>query len=175
VRFITSSLLMMLTACASGCAQNNASDGATARNGAPASPTTLNTGNCPAAPDPATVKIDPLPLIHSPSPDGQTTKAKPIKIVHPLFTECAIYRGVSGIVDFAFTVEPDGSVGDVKIIQEVPAGFGFAQAAEAVIPQWQFQPRLIDGKPVAFPASYRITMRYVELDPAAQDKAPTGH
>jgi len=68
-------------------------------------------------------------------------------------------RRVSGVVDFQFTLEADGSVGDLKVQQEVPAGFGFADAAKAAFVHWKFAPNLVDGKPVATTAYYRFTSR----------------
>ena len=115
-------------------------------------------GDCPAAPDPATVVVAPLP---SDIPVAGT----PVKHVLTHYPVCAVGRNVSGIVDFAFTVEADGSVGDPKIIQEVPGGFGFGAAAMAVFPQWKFTPRLVDGKPVAFPGTYRFTFKVVDRRP----------
>jgi len=64
-----------------------------------------------------------------------------------------------GLADLTFTVEADGSVGDPHVIQEVPAGFGFANAALAVIPQWKFEPKLLDGKPVASQVVYRMNWK----------------
>jgi protein TonB len=78
---------------------------------------------------------------------------------------------VTGVVDFEFTVEADGSVGDPKLIQEVPAGFGFADAAMAVFPQFKFKPRLVDGMPVAFPGTYRFNFRMYPSPPAAPPPA----
>jgi hypothetical protein len=167
VRFLALSLLVMLAGCASGGAHRNIPDGKiliVGKDGA------VVMRDCPVAPDPATLKIDPLPVIPA-AQGGTVTRGKPIKIVPPLFPICASEREVSGIADFAFTVQPDGSVGDIKLLQEVPAGFGFAQAAEAVLPQWQFQPKLISGKPAAFPVTYRFTMRNVGSHTAAQQTA----
>lgn len=123
---------------------------------------TIRMMDCPVAPDPATFKIEPL-QVPAPPPQGvNVTPGKPIKRVSPQFPACAEERGLSGVVDFAFTVEPDGSVGDIKLLQEVPAGFGFADAAKAVLPQWQYQPRLVDGKPVAYAVTFRFSMRHVD-------------
>lgn len=134
--------------------------------------------HCPFAPDPATLKIDPLPAPPPPPQGANVTPAKPISIIGPRFPDCAVTRKLSGIADFAFTVGPDGSVSNIKLLQEVPAGFGFAEAAEAVIPTWKYQPRLVDGKPVAFEVTYRVRTQY--QDPTTfkkelAEKAAQGH
>ena len=112
-------------------------------------------GNCPAAPDPASIVVAPLP-------SDIPVAGKPVKHVSSHYPVCAEGKEVSGIVDFTFTVEADGSVGDPKIIQEVPAGFGFGAAAMAVFPQWKFSPRLVDGKPAATPSTYRYTFKVLK-------------
>jgi outer membrane biosynthesis protein TonB len=76
---------------------------------------------------------------------------------------------MNGLVDFAFTIQPDGSVNDVQVVQEVPQCFGFAGAAGKVFPRWQFPPQVIDGKAVAVQATYRFRFKYVDL---AIPKAP---
>jgi protein TonB len=78
----------------------------------------------------------------------------------PHFPSCADYRHVSGIVDVEFTVEPDGSVGDLEVVQEVPAAFGFGKAFSDAFAQWKFEPKLVEGKPTAFRAHYHFTARY---------------
>jgi hypothetical protein len=115
--------------------------------------------NCPPAPDLATLIVRPLPIEEGlPPPNGGPPK-RLAKVVKPDYPLCAELRHLSGIVDFQFTLEADGSVGDLKLLQEVPAGFGFAEAAIAVFPKWQFLPKLVDGKPVASTAYYRFTSK----------------
>ena len=63
------------------------------------------------------------------------------------------------MVDVEFTLMPDGSVDSAHVIQETPPGFGFAEAAMDVFPRWKFEPHIVDGKPVAVLAYYRITLR----------------
>jgi protein TonB len=66
---------------------------------------------------------------------------------------------LEGFVDFQFTLEPDGSVADIKVIQEVPAGYGFAREAMRVFPTFKFTPKIVDGVPVAVPANYRMSFK----------------
>lgn len=68
------------------------------------------------------------------------TPGPPIAKVMPLYPERAIERDISGYVDFIFTLMPDGSVVDPQVIDEVPEGYGFANAAAKVFDRWRFQP-----------------------------------
>jgi protein TonB len=74
-----------------------------------------------------------------------------------VYPERALDAGQAGYVDFTFTIEPDGSVGNLKMVEEVPSGYGFAAAAEKAFPKWRFEPKLVDGKPVPAPARYRVS------------------
>ena len=76
-----------------------------------------------------------------------------------VYPERAADAGVGGYVEFAFIIEPDGSVGDPQVIAEVPDGYGFAAAAKKAFPKWRFEPKLVDGKPVAAPATIRVTFK----------------
>jgi TonB family protein len=76
-----------------------------------------------------------------------------------VYPERAADAGVGGYVEFAFIIEPDGSVGDPQVIAEVPDGYGFAVAAKKAFPKWRFEPKLVDGKPVAAPATIRVTFK----------------
>ncbi|HTJ62851.1 MAG TPA: energy transducer TonB [Alphaproteobacteria bacterium] len=66
---------------------------------------------------------------------------------------------VEGYVDFEFTVTAEGKVENPKVTAEEPKGYGFADSATKVFPQWRFQPEMVDGKPVATQAFYRFTFR----------------
>jgi protein TonB len=77
-------------------------------------------------------------------------------IMYPLKARIA---DKTGYVDLRFTIEPNGSVGDLRVIAEVPPGYGFADAAEKAFATWRFQPRLMNGKPAAASAIYRVTFR----------------
>ncbi len=106
----------------------------------PAPPTTVTPTEAPQA---QTVIVNPKPIFRG-------------GLVYP---DGAADRNVSGYVDFAFIIEPDGSVGDPQVIAEVPDGYGFATAAKKAFPKWRFAPKLVDGKPVAAPATIRITFK----------------
>ena len=88
-----------------------------------------------------------------------TINPKPVAIAKPTYPDRAEDRQIEGYVDFDFTIEPDGSVGDPKVIAEVPEGYGFAGAALKVFPKWKFQPKEVNGKAVPAPARYRFSFR----------------
>ncbi len=76
-----------------------------------------------------------------------------------VFPSRAVEREVSGYVDFSFIIEPDGSVGDPEVTAETPEGYGFAAAALNAFRSWRFEPKRIDGNPVAAQARYRISFK----------------
>jgi protein TonB len=92
----------------------------------------------------------PAPLIVNPRPINRGG------LVYP---DRALDEGRTGYVDFNFTIETDGSVGDLRMIAETPSGYGFAAAAEKAFAKWRFEPKLMDGKPVAAPARYRVSFQ----------------
>jgi len=107
-------------------------------------------------PDAATMAL--LPETGT-SPSPSIKFDRPSKIVPPRYPICAENMHLSGFVDLAFTLQPDGSVGDFHVTREMPAGFGFGAAATAVFGQWKFPPHLVDGKAVATQATYRFTWK----------------
>ncbi len=82
-----------------------------------------------------------------------------VKVVPPQYPSRAEDRQVEGYVDIDFTIEPDGSVGNPKIVAEVPEGYGFSGAAMKVFPQWKFVPKEINGNKVTAPAHYRFSFK----------------
>jgi protein TonB len=87
------------------------------------------------------------------------TNQRPIQHNDPVYPDRALDQGRAGYVDFNFTIEPDGSVGDLQLVTETPAGFGFAAAAEKAFAKWRFQPKLVNGVPVAARARYRVSFQ----------------
>ena len=74
----------------------------------------------------------------------------------PEYPEGARVRGAQGWVDIIFTVQTDGSVGDVTVAGAEPAGI-FEQAALASVRKWRYQPIVRDGRPVEQRAKVRIS------------------
>ncbi len=84
---------------------------------------------------------------------------RPLQHRDPDYPERALDQGRTGYVDFNFTIEPDGSVGDLQLVSETPAGFGFAAAAEKAFAKWRFEPKRVNGVPVPAAARYRVSFR----------------
>ena len=76
-----------------------------------------------------------------------------------VYPDRAADMGREGYVDFDFTIEPDGTVGDPRVVAEVPDGIGFAEAAKKAFPKWRFKPMMKDGHPVAAPAHIRVSFK----------------
>jgi TonB family protein len=124
--------------------------------------------------DTLTTKFPPLVLPSVDNNDNgssQTTtttepSAPPVIIdPTPIFRGGLVYperagdMGRTGYVDFDFIIEPDGTVGDPRVVAEVPDGVGFAAAAKKAFPQWRFHPMMKDGHPIAAPAHIRVTFK----------------
>lgn len=96
-----------------------------------------------------------------------STESAPPVVINPrpvyrgglVYPDRAAEAGMSGYVDFSFIIEPDGSVGNPQVIDEVPDGYGFAAAAKKAFPKWRFDPKLVDGKPVPAPARIRVSFQ----------------
>ena len=84
---------------------------------------------------------------------------RPRSVVPPLYPEYAMNRQMEGFVDFEFTIEPDGSVANPKVIREFPEHAGFAANAKQVFGSFTFAPDMVNGVPVATPARYRMAFK----------------
>jgi protein TonB len=87
-----------------------------------------------------------------PSAEGDVI---PIVRIEPQYPRQALIEGVSGYVVIEFTIEPDGSVSDPKILESQPRRM-FDRNAVRAIYKWKFKPRIVDGKPVARRATQRL-------------------
>jgi periplasmic protein TonB len=76
----------------------------------------------------------------------------------PEYPRTALDRGIEGYVDVLFTVTTTGSVTNPSVLAAEPAGI-FEDAALAAVVRWRFQPQLLNGQPVAFPARSRLTFK----------------
>ena len=68
--------------------------------------------------------------------------------VAPDFPTRARAQGLSGYVTLFFVVDVDGSVQDVYVIESSPEGV-FDDAAIQAVEQWEFDPGMNEGMPVA--------------------------
>ncbi|MGQ0622663.1 MAG: energy transducer TonB [Panacagrimonas sp.] len=72
----------------------------------------------------------------------------PLQRIAPQYPRQAARDGVTGYVKIEFTVNPDGSVRDARVIEAKPRGVFDAAAITAAL-KWKFKPKVQDGQPVA--------------------------
>ena len=85
------------------------------------------------------------------------TKPVPTFKPDPVYTPQAKKAKIQGTVVLRVTVEPDGTVGDVKIIRSLDKGLD--QAAVDAVTTWKFKPATKDGKPIAVETSIEVNFR----------------
>jgi len=88
--------------------------------------------------------------------------AIPMVIIQPNYPRKAAMEGIEGWVRFEFTVAPDGSPKDVRIIDAKPRRV-FERDARRAIYKWKFKPKVVDGKAVEQP-NMRYTMEFKLAD-----------
>ena len=77
--------------------------------------------------------------------------------VKPKFTAGAMRAKVQGVVLVEAIVLPDGSVGDVTVIQSLDRNFGLDDEAVKAAKQWRFIPGTRFGEPVAVLVTIELT------------------
>ncbi|MEM7431160.1 MAG: TonB family protein [Pseudomonadota bacterium] len=78
------------------------------------------------------------------------------KYVAPRYPRSAQRRNVSGWVDVVFTVDFDGSVKDIAVINSEP-GLTFVSSAVAAVEDWEFEPSVESGQTVQKRAAVRMS------------------
>ena len=73
---------------------------------------------------------------------------KLVREVTPNYTVAALRAKIQGIVVVECVVLPDGTIGDVKIIQSLDKVYGLDEEAIKTAKQWRFQPGRRLGEPV---------------------------
>jgi len=68
--------------------------------------------------------------------------------VAPAYPSKARQRGVTGSVELSFTVDTEGRVQQVEILEESPRGHNLGEAAREAVKQWRFEPFSRNGVPV---------------------------
>ncbi len=85
----------------------------------------------------------------TPGVDGVTEpELIPGTKVLPVYPEAARKVGAPGKVTLRAVIRRDGTVGDIKVLEEPPGGFGFGRAAIEAVRQWRYRPATKDGRPV---------------------------
>lgn len=72
----------------------------------------------------------------------------PLVRMAPMYPKKALRMKKEGYVTMIFTINPDGTVRNVKVIDSKPKGL-FDSAAVRSIKKWKFKPKLVNGKAVA--------------------------
>lgn len=75
-------------------------------------------------------------------------RAIPMVTIPPEYPQNLLARGIEGWVLLGFTIGIDGSVEDIVVIDAEPKG-AFDRAAIRAMKRWKYQPKLVDGRPVA--------------------------
>ena len=88
----------------------------------------------------------------APADEVLQTAPQPTKRVTPRYPRRAEERDREGSVALEVEVGQGGSVTAVRIISETPGGFGFGDAAEAAVLQWEFA--------TARPGRYAVTVKF---------------
>lgn len=101
----------------------------------------------------------PLSVVTSaPAPHVSTTAPVLQRRVEPYYPQAARRSRREGWVEVEFTVQPDGHVDAVKVLQSKP-GSVFDLAATTAVQRWVFAPATRNGKPVAVSLRQRLDFR----------------
>ncbi|HSQ43093.1 MAG TPA: energy transducer TonB [Fibrobacteraceae bacterium] len=73
--------------------------------------------------------------------------AMPLRQVAPAYPEEARKAGVSGTVRCLLTIDENGMVSNVEIL-ESPGNYGFEEAIREAVTKWRFKPAEVNGIPV---------------------------
>jgi len=89
---------------------------------------------------------------------GGTHPAVLLRNVPPRYPTTAVRANQEGWVEVAFTVTPEGTVDDVKVVDAEPRHV-FDRAATEAVSRWKFQPATQDGNPVPSQDKRRIVFK----------------
>ena len=87
-----------------------------------------------------------------------TSQLKPIVTVTPKYPDQAVLKRIEGFVDIEFTVDVNGSVKNVRVVQAEPENI-FNQAAKQAILKYKFLPQRVDKIAVEQVATQRIQFK----------------
>ena len=131
-------------------------------NASPARPMNANMANCPA---PAGASEASCPAT---CPAIQQDRVSPVWARRPTpkqladtFPERAMRAGVSGVAELECSLQPDGNLGPCRVSAEIPASYGFGEAAMRLIPHFQAALPLGDRTKVYLPVSFTAGPAFV--------------
>jgi len=106
----------------------------------------------PTAPPPTTASAPPPPA-PAPAPARATSSALvPVSTPQPAYPQDALRRGQTGEVVLEFVVNPDGTVGNMTVVDAKPRGV-FERGVQSTVRRWRFQP-------IANPQTVRRTFTF---------------
>lgn len=77
-------------------------------------------------------------------------RAMPIVRIPPRYPQRALMRNVEGWVLLEFTITASGTVEDIRVVEAEPPNV-FDQESMRALRNWKYQPKLVNGRPVAQP------------------------
>lgn len=104
------------------------------------------------------------------APPSHVERLVPIFRPSAEYPRSAMRVGVNGFVEFRVTVNPDGTVRDLRVIQAEPPGVFEAAASKALL-RWKFKPKLVDGKAVEASGVQRITFQMYDARLSGKNEA----
>ena len=78
--------------------------------------------------------------------------------IPPVYPRNAKMARIEGYVTMEVVVNPDGTVADIKVIDALPPRL-FDVAAVEAMKRWRFQPKMVNGTPVAQRAEQTIEFK----------------
>ena len=98
-----------------------------------------------------------IPLASGPvSVGGEVRPPRKIYHVEPVYPEVARIARLEGLVLLETTIGVDGRVSKIRVLRSVAL---LEQAAIDAVSEWQYQPTLLNGKPVS--VIMTVTIRFV--------------
>ncbi len=99
----------------------------------------------PAPMTPVSLQVAEPEPVAAPALLDAAEQLAPLHIVSPVYPPRAESSGIEGNVELEFSVTPQGTVADVRVVRAKPAGI-FEAAARAAISEWRFVPPVAQGR-----------------------------
>jgi TonB family protein len=103
-------------------------------------------------------------------PGAGVTAPRLLRDVKPNYTGEAIRARIQGRVTMECVVEPDGTVGVVRVIRSLDSVYGLDDEAIRTVKQWRFVPGMKDGAPVR--VAIHVEMSFTLRDQPAGPTTP---
>ncbi len=91
--------------------------------------------------------------------DTGVTLPELVSQVQPEYTRAAMKAGIQGSVILEGVVEPDGSLGYLRVVQSLDEQYGLDMQALHAAGRWKFKPGLREGTPVPVLIALDVTFR----------------